>query len=48
MAYVPTFSYDKHVTEKINDDGSKKIIIEGDLRAKNINVQKKEKVKVEK
>jgi len=43
MAYVPTFSYDKHVTETVNNDGSKRIKIESDLKAKNINVQKKEK-----
>jgi len=42
-AFVPTFNYDKHVTEKQNNDGSKNIVIEGKLKGKKINVQKKEK-----
>lgn len=47
-AYVPSFSYDKHVTEEINKDGSKDVTIKAKLRSKKINVQKNEKQKSEK
>ncbi|WP_462255146.1 hypothetical protein [Ferruginibacter sp.] len=42
-AYVPTFNYEKHVTETLNKDGSKNITIEGKLNSKKINVQQTEK-----
>lgn len=42
-AYVPTFNYEKHVTETLNNDGSKNITIEGKLNSKKINVQQAEK-----
>jgi hypothetical protein len=44
-AYVPTFHYDKHVTETQNKDGSKQVNISAKLRGKKINVQKKEQGK---
>ena len=44
-AFVPTFSYDKHVVETDNDDGSKDVTIQGKLQAKKINIQPTEKVK---
>jgi hypothetical protein len=44
-AYIPTFSYKKHVTESTNADGSTKITIEANLNSKKINVEKKEKIK---
>jgi len=42
-AFVPTFSYEKHVTETINRDGSKNVVIEGKLNGKKINIQPTEK-----
>lgn len=47
-AYVPSFSYNKHVTETQNNDGSKNIKIEAKLRSKKMNVEKKEKQIAEK
>lgn len=47
-AYVPSFSYDKHVTETTNQDGSKNVKIEAKLKSKKMNVQQKEKQKAEK
>lgn len=44
-AFVPTFQYEKHVTETIEKDGSKNIHIQGKLSAKKINVQPKEREK---
>ncbi|MBI5373636.1 MAG: hypothetical protein HZA79_16550 [Sphingobacteriales bacterium] len=44
-AYVPSFTYNKHVTETTNYDGSKNIKIEAKLRSKKMNVEKKEKQK---
>jgi hypothetical protein len=44
-AFVPTFQYDKHVTETLENDGTKNIHIHGKLSAKKINTQLKEKVK---
>lgn len=41
-AYVPSFSYEKHVTETPNADGSKNVKIEAKLKSKKMNVQKKE------
>lgn len=43
-AYVPTFAYKKHVTETQIQKGAKKIVIEGVLRDKRINVEKERKV----
>lgn len=37
-AYVPSFAYDKHVKETVNEDGTRNIVIEGKLRSKKINV----------
>lgn len=39
-AFVPSFSYGKHVTETTNEDGSKNVKIEAKLKAKKINVEK--------
>lgn len=47
-AFVPSFSYNKHVTETVNQDGSKNVKIEAKLKSKKMNVEKKEKQKVEK
>ena len=44
VAFVPTFQYDKHVKEEVNKDGSKKIIIEAQLKNKKINVRRQEKL----
>jgi hypothetical protein len=40
-SYIPTFAYDKHVTESKNKDGSKNIAIIGRLQGKKINTQTK-------
>ena len=40
-AYVPTFSYERHVKETTDNDGSKKVTIEAKLNSKKINVQTK-------
>ena len=42
-AFVPTFTYEKHVQETINKDGSKDVTIKAKLQSKKINVQTKEK-----
>jgi hypothetical protein len=42
-AYIPSFSYNKHVTETTNNDGSKNVKIEAKLRSKKMNVEKKRK-----
>lgn len=47
-AYVPTFSYGKHVKEFSNNDGSKNIVIEGRLSGKKINVQQSVKKQTQK
>ena len=44
-AYVPSFTYDKHVTEEVNRDGSKDVTIKAKLKGKKMNVQKREKHK---
>lgn len=46
-AFVPTFQYDKHVTEIENKDGSKDVVIQGKLSSKKINVQPKVKEKID-
>lgn len=46
-AYVPTFQYEKHVTEIRNDDGSKDVVIKGKLSGKKINVQQKVNEKID-
>lgn len=40
-AYIPTFSYARHVKETTNQDGTRKILIEAILNSKKINVQPK-------
>ena len=40
-AYVPSFSYNKHVTETQNNDSSKIIKIEAKLRCRKMNAEKK-------
>jgi hypothetical protein len=47
-AFVPSFTYQNHVTETLNNDGTKNVRIEGKLKAKKINVEKKEKQKATK
>lgn len=47
-AYVPSFAYDKHVTEELNRDGSKEVTIKAKLKSKKMNVQKREKQKAAK
>jgi hypothetical protein len=42
-AFVPTFQYEKNVTETTNADGSKTIKIEGKLESKKINVKQSKK-----
>ncbi|MBO9571722.1 MAG: hypothetical protein J7497_05870, partial [Chitinophagaceae bacterium] len=39
-AFIPTFSYKKHVTEHSLQKGAKKVVIEGLLKDKKINVRK--------
>ncbi len=41
-AYVPSFAYGKHVTEELNNDGSKDVTIKAKLKGKKMNVQTKE------
>jgi hypothetical protein len=47
-AYIPSFTYNKHVTETTGNDGSKDIKIEAKLKSKKLNVEKIEKRKFEK
>lgn len=46
-AYIPTFNYEKHVTETLETDGSKSITITGKLSSKKIHVQQAEKEKIQ-
>ncbi|HUC82852.1 MAG TPA: hypothetical protein VMR70_18225 [Flavisolibacter sp.] len=41
IVYVPTFQYEKHVTEVANNDGTKNVIIKGRLNSKKMNAQSK-------